>query len=47
MIERKRAEAGMETLEAAGRPPRYIVTAADKAHNLGTNDPQRIHLLEV
>jgi len=29
-----------------GRPPRYIVTAADKAHNLGTNDPQRIHLLK-
>jgi hypothetical protein len=47
MIERKRVEVGMETLEAAGRPPLYIVTAADKAHNLGTNDPQRIHLLEV
>jgi len=47
MIERKRAEAGVPTLEAAGRPPRYIVTAADKTHNLGTNDPQRIHLLEV
>jgi uncharacterized protein (DUF362 family) len=47
MIERKRTEAGMKTLEAAGRPPRYIVTAADKAHNLGTNDPQHIHLLEV
>jgi uncharacterized protein (DUF362 family) len=47
MIARKRAEVGMETLEAAGRPPSYIVTAADKAHNLGTNDPQRIHLLEV
>jgi uncharacterized protein (DUF362 family) len=47
MIERKRAEVGMGTLEAVGRPPRYIVTAADKAHSLGTNDPQRIHLLEV
>ena len=47
MIERKRADAGVPTLEAAGRPPRYIVTAADKTHNLGTNDPQRIHLLEV
>jgi uncharacterized protein (DUF362 family) len=47
MIERKRAEAGVPTLEAAKRPPRYIVTAADNAHNLGTNDPQRIHLLEV
>lgn len=47
MIERKRAEAGMTTLEAAGRPPRYIATAADPAHNLGVNDPQRIHLMEV
>lgn len=47
MIERKRAEVGMGTLEAVGRPPRYIVTAADKTHNLGTNDPQRIHLMEV
>ncbi|MGA2085983.1 MAG: DUF362 domain-containing protein [Terracidiphilus sp.] len=47
MIERKRAEAGMPTLEAAGRPPRYIATAADQAHNLGSNDPQRIHLMEV
>jgi uncharacterized protein (DUF362 family) len=47
MIARKRAEAGVPTLEAAGRPPRYIVTAADNVHNLGTNDPQRIHLMEV
>ena len=47
MIERKRAEAGAPTLEASGRPPRYIATAADAAHRLGTNDPQRIHLMEV
>jgi len=47
MIERKRAEVGMPTLEAAGRPPRYIATAADAAHSLGVNDPQRIHLMEV
>lgn len=47
MIERKRAEAGMPTLAAAGRLPSYIATAADAAHNLGTNDPQRIHLMEV
>jgi uncharacterized protein (DUF362 family) len=47
MIARKRAEAGVPTLEAAGRPPRYIPIAADSAHGLGTNDPQRIHLLEV
>jgi uncharacterized protein (DUF362 family) len=47
MIERKRAEAGVPTLEAAGRTPQYIATAADETHKLGTNDPQRIHLMEV
>jgi len=47
MIERKRAEAGMPTLEAAGRPPRYIATAADADHKLGVNDPQHINLLEI
>lgn len=47
MLERKRAEAGMKTLEAAGRPPRYIATAADATHRLGTDDPQRVHLVEV
>jgi len=47
MIERKRAEAGMPTLEAVGRAPKYIATAADATHRLGTNDPQRIRLVEV
>jgi uncharacterized protein (DUF362 family) len=47
MLERKRAEVGLKTLEAAGRPPRYIATAADPAHHLGVNDPKRIHLMEV
>ena len=47
VIERKRAEAGMKTLEAANRPPRYIATAADAAHGLGTNDPGKIQLMEV
>jgi uncharacterized protein (DUF362 family) len=47
MIERKRAEAGVPTLEAAGRLPQYIATAADANHRLGTNDPQRMHLMEI
>jgi len=47
MLERKRAEEGMPTFEAAGRPPRYIATAADAAHKLGFDDPARIHLHEV
>lgn len=47
IIERKRAAAGMPTLEAVGRPPRYIATAADAAHNLGADDPKRINLMEI
>jgi uncharacterized protein (DUF362 family) len=47
MIDKKRTEMGMKTLEAAGRPPRYISTAADPAHGLGTNNPARIHMIEV
>ncbi len=47
MIERKRAEAGLKTLEAAGRPPRYIAVAADAAHGLGANDPAKIAVHEV
>ena len=47
MIERKRAEAGLPTLEAAGHPPRYIATAADADHKLGFNDPKRISLMEI
>jgi uncharacterized protein (DUF362 family) len=47
LIARKRAEAGVPTLEAAGRPTRYIAVAADATHKLGTNDPQRIHLMEI
>ncbi len=47
LIERKRAEKGLKTLEADGRPPRYIATAADAQHGLGTNDPQRITVVEV
>ena len=47
MIERKRAEKGLKTLEAKKRAPRYIATAADGEHKLGTNDPKRIALVEV
>jgi uncharacterized protein (DUF362 family) len=47
MLDRKRVEAGLPTLEAAGRAPRYIDTAADATHNLGVNDPKRIKLIEV
>ena len=47
LLEKKRAEAGMPSFAAAGREPKYIATAADDAHRLGTNDPARIKLVEV
>ena len=47
MIERKRGEVGLPTLEAAGRPPHYIAAAADPSRGLGTNDPKRIQRVEI
>jgi uncharacterized protein (DUF362 family) len=47
IIERKRADKGLKTLEADGRAPHYIATAADDKHRLGTNDPKRIATVEV
>jgi uncharacterized protein (DUF362 family) len=47
ILEKKRAEVGLKTLEAVGRPPRYIATAAGATHGLGINDSQRIKLIEV
>ena len=47
IIERQRAEKGWKTLEAEGRQPRYIATAADSEHRLGNNDPARISVVET
>jgi len=47
MLDGERVKSGLPTLEAAGRTPRYIETAADATHKLGVNDPQRIRLIEV
>ena len=47
MIERKRAEMGLKTLEAEKRAPRYIFTAADSEHRIGHCDPSRIAVVEV
>jgi len=47
IIERKRAEKGLTTLEGDKRAPHYIATAADAEHRLGTNDPRRIAAVEV
>ena len=47
IVERKRAEKGMKSLQAMERAPNYIATAADAQHRLGTNDPDRIEQVEV
>jgi uncharacterized protein (DUF362 family) len=47
MIERKRAEMGLKTLEAEQRAPRYISTAADSEHRLGHCDAAHIAVVEV
>jgi uncharacterized protein (DUF362 family) len=47
IIERKRGEKGMKSLQALGRAPNYIATAADLRHKLGTNVPERIERVEL
>ena len=47
IIEQKRAEKGMKSLQALGRAPNYIATAADAQHLLGTNDPRHIQQVEA
>ncbi len=45
IIEERRREAGIPSLEAAGRPPRYIATATQRG--LGTNDPARMEVVKI
>jgi len=47
IIETKRAEKGLKSLQAAQRTPNYIATAADTRHRLGTNNPEQIERVEV
>ena len=46
IIERKRAEKGLKPLREMKREPTYIATAADRNHRLGTNDVNRIEVVE-
>lgn len=47
VIEKKRADMKLKPLEAEGRFPRYIATAADPHHRLGTNEPHHIDVINV
>lgn len=46
-IESKRAAKGLKTLEAEGRAPHYILTAADHEHRLGHCETGRIETVAV
>jgi len=47
ILEQKRAEKGMKSLQELGRAPSYIATAADAQHRLGTNNPEQIEVVTV
>jgi hypothetical protein len=47
LIEEIREEEGMKSLRQLGREPTYIHTAADDSHRLGTDDPERIDVVNV
>ncbi|MFH1754764.1 MAG: DUF362 domain-containing protein [Candidatus Latescibacterota bacterium] len=47
LIERKRAEEGMQSLAQLNRQPSYIHTAADAKHRLGTDDPTMMDVVET
>jgi uncharacterized protein (DUF362 family) len=47
IIEKKRAAVGMKSLKDLKREPTYIATAADSRHRLGTNDPNRLEVVEI
>jgi len=47
IIEEKRHKTGLPSLAQVGRSPNYIATAADDEHKLGTNDPEKIELVNL
>jgi uncharacterized protein (DUF362 family) len=47
IIEKKRAAMGMKSLRELKREPTYIATAADSRHRLGTNDANRLEVVEI
>jgi hypothetical protein len=47
IIEKKRAAMGMKSLKDLKREPTYIATAADSKHRLGTNDRNRLEVVEI
>ena len=47
LLEEKRASEGLPSFADAGRPAKYVATAADPDHLLGTNEPENIRVIEI
>ena len=47
IIEEERKIRGLKSLKAVGREPKYIATAANQEHGLGTNNPDLIEIRYV
>jgi uncharacterized protein (DUF362 family) len=47
IIEQQRKKQGLKSLAGVGREPKYIYTAGDPEHRLGTCDPEKIELIPV
>lgn len=47
IIEKKRKEQGLPSLQKEGREPTYIATAADARHMLGTNNPAKMEIIKI
>jgi hypothetical protein len=47
IIEQERKIRGLKSLKDVGREPKYIATAANREHLLGTNNPELIEVIHV
>jgi uncharacterized protein (DUF362 family) len=47
LLEEKRLAEGLPRLSDIGRPAKYVATAADPEHKLGTNNPENIKVIEI
>ena len=47
LLEEKRISEGLPSLADAGRPAKYVATAADPDHLLGVNDPEKIRVVDL
>jgi uncharacterized protein (DUF362 family) len=47
LVEEQRMKHKLKSLKESGREPTYLSTAADSKHRLGTNDPEKMKVIEI